>query len=661
MSDKFAAFRQRMVETQLVRRGIRDPRTLEAMRAVPRERFVAQNMAEFAYEDGPLPIAEGQTISQPYVVALMIEAAGLNPASRALEIGAGSGYAAAVMSRLAQRVFAIERFPALAEEARRRLEALGYENVEIRAGDGTLGWPEAAPFDAVIVSAGGPEVPLALKRQLAVGGSLVVPVGTERHSQRLKRVTRTGENDFTEEDLGGVAFVPLVGAHGWSEEGTSTAGSHIPHFSRNRSVPELIADAAEPLTEIGDERFADAIARFAGRRIVMLGEASHGTSEFYRARAAFTKRLIAEHGFRILAVEADWPDAAAIDRWIGHRPPREKEAPPFQRFPTWMWRNREMLELWQWIRDFNESREDGDRVGFYGLDLYNMSASITAVLAYLEEHDPEAAAVARERYGCLTPWQRDPATYGRAVLRSGTQSCEQAVVAQCRDMLESCLEDVGESLLDAAQNARLVASAEKYYRIMYHGGAESWNLRDRHMAETLGLLLKAREGARAVVWAHNSHVGDARFTEMGIVRQEWSLGQLARERWGKDVALIGLGTHAGTVAAATDWNGAMEMKEVRPSHPDSIERLMHDAGLPCFFLDFTRPEAEAARERLIERRLQRFIGVIYRPETELRSHYMDASLPQQFDVWLWFDRTSAVTPLGGAEKRSMPDTFPFGL
>jgi erythromycin esterase-like protein len=308
----------------------------------------------------------------------------------------------------------------------------------------------------------------------------------------------------------------------------------------------------------------------------------------------------------------------------------------------------------------------GCRVGFYGLDLYNMRGSIAAVLEYLDRVDPEAAAVARERYGCLTPWQSEPATYGRAVLTEGYRKCEQAVVEQCRDLLRRRLDYAahdGESFLDAAQNARLVASAERYYRIMYYGGAESWNLRDTHMFETLRSLLDAHgSGSKAVVWAHNSHIGDARYTEMGVVRDELNIGQLCRENFGNNVALIGLGMHTGTVAAASDWGGDMEVKRVRPSHRDSYERLCHDSGIPRFLLDFGQSPNGALRNRLLEPRLERFIGVIYRPETELQSHYSDASLPQQLDAYVWFDETSAVTPLGPKHARpGMPDTYPFGL
>jgi len=426
----------------------------------------------------------------------------------------------------------------------------------------------------------------------------------------------------------------------------------------------MIAGLAEPLPRLDDRAFGQFFDRFADRRIILLGEASHGTSEFYRARAAITMRLVEEHGFTIVAVEADWPDAAAADRYVRHRPARLGEEPPFQRFPTWMWRNTDVDAFLGWMREHNDNLKPEQRAGFFGLDLYNMSGSIAAILEYLDKVDPKAAAVARERYACLTPWQKEPSTYGRAVLTAGYRKCEKAVVDQCRELLQRRSEYIaenGEDFLDAAQNARLIASAEHYYRIMYYGGAESWNLRDTHMFETLGHLLDAHgPQSKAVVWAHNSHIGDARHTEMGAVRDELNIGQLCRERFGGEAALIGFGTHTGTVAAASDWGGDMEIKRVRPSHRDSYERACHDANVPRFLLDLGRDQA--VRRRLLEPRLERFIGVIYRPDTELMSHYANASLPQQFDAFVWFDETSAVTPLGPEHaKAGVPDTYPFGV
>jgi protein-L-isoaspartate(D-aspartate) O-methyltransferase len=670
-SAALARARDRMVDVHLAGRDIRDRRVLDAMRTVPREAFVDAGMQEFAYEDSPLPIGEGQTISQPYIVALMLQAAELEAGDTVLEVGAGSGYAAAVMSRVAGHVHAIERHAALATGAKQRIDALGYDNIQLRTGDGSEGWPEAAPFDAILVAAGAPEPPRALREQLAIGGRLVVPVGEDGGEQRLRCIVRTGADTYEDSDLGGVRFVPLVGAQGWAEDGQRAASNHVPRKGRGGPLPELVADAAEPLPDIDDPAFATFFDRYADRRVVLLGEASHGTSEFYRARAAITRRLIEHHGFSFVAVEADWPDAATLNRHVRHLPPRTDASPAFQRFPTWMWRNTDVDAFVAWLRDHNAPLAPERRAGFYGLDMYSMGSSISAVLGYLDEVDPEAAAVARERYGCLTPWQRDPATYGRVALSRGFATCEDAVARQCRELLSRRLEYTGgedgqdrEDFLDAAQNARLVASAERYYRVMYYGGAESWNLRDTHMFETLEHLLAAHgDDARAVVWAHNSHIGDARHTEMGQARDEINIGQLCRQRFGDDAALIGFGTHAGTVAAATAWDGEMEVKQVRPSHRDSIERLCHDSGVPRFLLDLRgRDRNDVLHRRLLASRLERFIGVIYRPGTELQSHYAEVSLPKQFDAWVWFDQTTAVTPLGDPQPRKgTPDTWPSGL
>jgi erythromycin esterase-like protein len=571
-----------------------------------------------------------------------------------------------VLSRIAGQVHAVERHASLAEAARRRFDRLGYRNIELRVGDGTGGWSEAAPFDAILVSAGGPAVPPALTGQLVTGGRLVIPVGEEGREQRLLKITRTGDADYEEEDFGAVSFVPLIGEQGWAEDGRRSASNHVPGRSRGRTLPEMIAAAAEPLPDFANPAFGRLFDRFADRRVVLLGEASHGTSEFYRARAAITRRLIDAHGFTIVAVEADWPDAAAIDRYVRDRPARDRAEPPFQRFPTWMWRNTDVASFVDWLRRHNAGVPEPERrAGFYGLDLYNMSGSIAAVLEYLDKVDPGAAAAARERYGCLTPWQKEPSTYGRAVLSAGYRKCEQAVIEQCRELLRRRLEytaEDGESFLDAAQNARLVAAAERYYRIMYYGGAESWNLRDTHMFETLEHLLDARgPGSKAVVWAHNSHIGDARHTEMGEVRGELNIGQLCRQEWGADAVPIGFGTHTGTVAAASDWDAPMQVIPVNPSLPESCERQFHDSGIVPSLFDLREGRRDTLRERFAASRLERYIGVVYRPDTERWSHYADSELSRQFDAWVWFDETHAVTPLADGHAQGMPETYPFGL
>jgi protein-L-isoaspartate(D-aspartate) O-methyltransferase len=654
--------RRRMVGRQIAGRGVADRRVLAAMEKVPREAFLPEAMQEFAYEDTPLPIEEGQTISQPYIVARMAEAADVGPRDRVLEVGAGSGYAAAVLGELAHRVFTIERHPALAELARARLSQLGYSNVEVRTGDGTLGWPEEAPFDAIIATAAGPRVPESWRAQLVVGGRLVMPVGDAPTRQSLIRLTRTGPDTWHEEEIEDVQFVPLIGEQGWPEEHAQLM-REAPARRAPAGLPQLIRAALQPLPEVEQPGFAAAFDRYAERKLVLLGEASHGTSEFYRARAAITRRLIEQHGFNFVAAEADWPDARSIDRYVRHLPARPGARPAFRRFPTWMWRNTDVASFVEQLRVHNERQAPDRRAGFFGLDIYSLADSIAAVLAYLDRVDPAAARIARERYGCLTPWQHDPSVYGRAVLSERYRLCEADMVAALTDLLAKRLDyagEDGEQFFDAAQNARLVAAAERYYRAMYYGSAESWNLRDRHMFGTLEHLLDHHgRDAKAVVWAHNSHIGDARFTDMGHVRGELNLGELCRRRFGEQVALIGIGTHDGTVAAAADWDGEMEVMEVRPSREDSVERQFHEAGVARGVLHLDAPSE--LRRRLRTPRLERFIGVIYRPESELQSHYAEVELPGQFDAFVWFDRSSAVTPLPTTQRPGAPETWPFGL
>lgn len=441
--------------------------------------------------------------------------------------------------------------------------------------------------------------------------------------------------------------------------------SPAPPIAPNLTVVETINAASEALPSLEEPDFSEAFDKFAGARVVLLGEASHGTSEFYRARAAITRRLVQRHGFNLVAVEADWPDAAAIDRHVRCLPHQPMPTPPFTRFPTWMWRNKDVDAFVVFLREHNSGKPPAEQVGFYGLDLYNMTASIAAVLSYLDEVDPEAASVARRRYACLGPYSREPATYGRDSLTQGYAKCEAPVVQSLLDMLRKQLTYVqsdGDRFFNATQNARLVANAERYYRVMYYGSHHSWNLRDRHMFDTLQRLLAWAGGkGKAVVWAHNSHVGDARFTEMGTERGELNLGQLCRQEYGRDAALIGFGTHSGTVAAASDWEAPMEVKAVRASRPDSYESLMHQIGQERFLLDLRPGEHEEMRRLLSARRLERYIGVIYRPETERWSHYSYAVLPSQYDAFVWFENTTAVIPLPTEASGGEDETYPFGL
>ena len=664
----FLSLRKEMVERDIAARGVRDELVLDAMRKVPRELFLPDNLREFAYEDSPLPIAGEQTISQPYIVAFMAEALMLKGGEKVLEIGAGSGYAAAVLSEIAANVYTVERLGPLAEKAAETLAELGYDNVHVLHGDGTRGWPDHAPYDAIVVAAGGPQVPESLKEQLKIGGRLVIPVGSDQRSQELVRVTRISANEYRSEDIADVRFVPLIGEEGWTADKgadrTQARRAPRPASSEEEMLVRNLADAAESFPSIEAADLNPLMERIGSARIVLLGEATHGTSEFYRMRERITRDLIVKKGFSFVAIEADWPDAARVDHYVRHfqYPPSEWTA--FARFPTWMWRNTEVRDFVSWLRKHNGAVERNKRVAFHGLDLYSLYNSIRSVLNYLDEVDPESARVARERYGCLTPWQRDPATYGHAALTGSYPTCKSHVVRALTDLLakrRTYAEHDGERFLDAEQNARLVANAERYYRIMYYGSRASWNLRDSHMFETLkNLLAYHGPDSKAVVWAHNSHVGNAGATEMAA-RGEYNLGQLCRREFGEGAYLVGFGTHSGTVAAASEWDGPMEIKTVRPALPNSYEQLCHATGLARFMLGLRGRDDLCKPAGLGKERLERAIGVIYRPETELASHYFRASLPQQFDEYIWFDDSRAVTPLETAEVKGLPDTYPFGV
>ena len=436
-----------------------------------------------------------------------------------------------------------------------------------------------------------------------------------------------------------------------------------------RAAAEALAEPAQvydPLLDrIGDARFA------------LLGEASHGTHEFYHERALITQRLIEERGFMAVAVEADWPDAFRVNRYVrgaGEDATASEALGGFLRFPTWMWRNTAVVEFVEWLRDYNDALPPGaPRVGFYGMDLYSLRASMAAVLRYLEQVDPPAAERARARYACFDRFDEDPRDYGFLAGTGITQSCKDQVVVQLAEMVRRAADEseraggaAEDEVFDAVQNARVVKNAEAYYRTMFLGDVSSWNLRDRHMVttfETLVQHLTRRTGrpAKVAVWAHNSHLGDARATEMGE-RGELNVGQLVRSSYGRDALLVGFTTHHGTVTAASDWDGPAERKNVRPALPDSYEAAFHATDLPRFVLAWR--EGDAVTRRLPISRLERAIGVVYRPDTERASHYFRARLVEQFDAVVHFDETRAVEPLERTAEWNAgeaPLTYPFAV
>ncbi|MFZ0060561.1 MAG: erythromycin esterase family protein [Pyrinomonadaceae bacterium] len=440
-------------------------------------------------------------------------------------------------------------------------------------------------------------------------------------------------------------------------------------------LTDVVHEAAHPL--IGEVDDYDPLMKLVGNAsLVLIGEASHGTHEFYRERAQITKRLIKEKGFTAVAVEADWPDAYRVNRYVrgmGKDSDAVEALSGFKRFPSWMWRNADVLDFVGWLRTHNDDLPPtGPKVGFYGLDLYSLHTSIEAVLDYLERIDPAAAQRARARYACFDHFGKDEQAYGYATGLGISQSCEDEVVSQLLEIYQNAAEYAwrdGRVAADehfyATQNARLVVHAERYYRSMFRGRVSSWNLRDSHMAETLESLLvflRAQNShSRIVVWEHNSHLGDARATRMGQ-EGEWNVGQLVRERHPGDAKLIGFTTYQGTVTAASNWDAPAERKRVRPALEDSYEALFHDVDIPRFLLTFGGTDHATAALR--EPMLERAIGVIYRPETERASHYFQAHLSAQFDAVLHCDETRAVEPLERTsewEAGEVPETFPTGI
>jgi erythromycin esterase-like protein len=425
--------------------------------------------------------------------------------------------------------------------------------------------------------------------------------------------------------------------------------------------------------------YDDLIDRIGDRRIVLIGEATHGTHDCYRERARITRRLVDELGFTAVAVEADWPDAYRVNRYVlGQAGDTDAETAlrDFTRFPAWMWRNRDMVEFVSWLRARNDNQRDPTtKARFFGLDLYSLRASIDAVIAYLDRVDPKEAARARERYGCFDHVGGDGQGYGYALAFEGAPPCEDEVVAQlvhlrrnANDYLRSNGALAEDELFFAEMNAMVVRDAEEYYQQMYRAEVSSWNLRDRHMAATLDHLtdhldrhLDRQFGdAKVVVWEHNSHVGDARATAMGA-RGELNVGQLVRQRHGADSVLIGFTVYDGRVTAAANWGAAAERWHLRPALANSHEAFLHQVGMSAFWVDTSE---QVVRNELREPRLERAVGVIYRPATERQSHYFPARLADQFDLVIHLDHTGAVEPLERTsvwDRGEPPETFPTGL
>jgi erythromycin esterase-like protein/predicted phosphoribosyltransferase len=522
----------------------------------------------------------------------------------------------------------------------------------------------------------------AVRRQAPARIVAAIPVVSSVASERLEGAV--------DEVVTLAAPEPFYAVGLWYDDFSQTTDREVQDLL-SRAETNRVASRGAPALAIGQRlpgrrsgvRVLDAsvasdnevVRRLGGARFALIGEASHGTAEFYRERANLTKRLIEEQRFAAVAVEADWPDAYRVNCYVrgeSDDASADEALGDLRRFPQWMWRNTVVLEFVEWLRAYNNGLSSDQRVGFYGLDLYSLNASIDAVIAYLDSVDPDAAARARARYACFDHYRDDAQMYGYATSFAAAETCEDEVVAQLRDLRRQASEIASrdgriaeDQFFYAEQNARLARNAEAYYRSMFRGRVSSWNLRDRHMAETLEALdghlsRGGRVAPRMAVWAHNSHLGDARATQLGAAG-ELSLGQLVRERYGRAACLTGFSTYHGTVTAASDWGAPAERKRVRPGLPGSYEALFHDEGVKQLVIDLHAP-AESLSSWLGEPRLQRAIGVIYRPETERASHYFEAALSRQFDLMIHLDETHALEPLEQTaewERGELPATFPF--
>jgi erythromycin esterase-like protein len=447
------------------------------------------------------------------------------------------------------------------------------------------------------------------------------------------------------------------------------------NYDPDREVLAALEQYILPWAQVGGD-YHPLIEAAQNNRFVLLGEATHGTADFYNIRAAITRQLIVEKQFDAVAVEADWPDAYRLNRYVQNRSDdqdADHALSDFERFPAWMWRNTEVLEFAEWLKAYNTHHGRAVPVGFYGLDLYGMTASMQAVLQYLDRRDPTGAASARERYSCFGQFINDPRAYGYAMASGVWESCEEEAVAQLLEMrrmawkyTEQDGEFAGDEYFSAEHNAELVRSGEQYYRALYRGRPNTWNMRDRHMFNTLEKLAahleqKLGRPARIAVWAHNSHVGNAAATDMSN-RGEINIGQLVAEKYEKESLRVGFSTGRGTVTAASDWDEPAETKVINEPLSGSYEELFSRMRERHFFIDLR--EKNDATRHLSHERLQRAIGVIYRPETERLSHYFYANLPRQFDFMIHINDTTALEPLAAVRQpklHELEETYPYGL
>ncbi len=615
-------------------KGIKNALLLNAFQELPEDLLLYNASYPYTYQKSNVGSKLETIEPRVIVIAKMLEKLNIAEGENILVIGVDSVFILAALSKIYRDVYMVQTLEPYFNWTKKVLTKIGIQNVHIKMEGQELGWKSEGPFDTILIASELEAIPLALKEQLKIGGKLLVPIGPDWTHSIFEMFQRVSENRYLEEKLRDNFFIPNpkvlpeIGTKAFSE-------TEIIHHIKAKAI------AFDKITAIPIDAL---LSRIGEAKVVLLGEASHGTSEFYLARQEITKALIEKKGFNFVSVEADWSDAEQINSYVRNKH-SQIDLLPFSRFPQWMWKNREVLEFVEWLKKYNTKHKN--KVGFYGLDLYGMEHSIRMVINYLEHKDTNLARLAKTRYACMRPYLMDPAIYGKMVLSKQLASCEHEILTMLVDLLKNKGKlNHSPEYFYAYQNANVVVDAEKYYKVMYYGSSESWNLRDFHMFHTLKSLLSYfGSETKAIVWAHNSHIGNALATEM-YSRGEINIGHLCKEHFQEDSYHIGFGTHSGSVAAAHHWGEDMDVITINTSLPNSYEYLFHKTGIKAFLLPLKEKDSgKKLRELLNTPKLERAIGVIYRPNTERMSHYFHAVLPAQFDEYIWFDTTNSVTPI----------------
>lgn len=420
----------------------------------------------------------------------------------------------------------------------------------------------------------------------------------------------------------------------------------------------IIKNFAIPLNNINDNE--SVIKLINNKPLVLIGDSTHGTYEFYQQRINISQQLIVQKNFKSILLEGNWPDVSLMNQYVLSLTPMtaEQALHTNKTQAVNLWQNRAMLKFIKWLKNYNQQLpENEQKVTLHGLDIYSFKRSKQLVIDYLQGYLPFALQQTIQRYQCFTQFNDNLHHYGKAVKENISLSCEYPVVQQYLDFsacripcpAKTALID-SDAFFAAQQNARIVKNSEKNFRILYQTANDtlSWNERDKHMMETFLAVSAHLNYPKLIIWAHNSHLGDARATEMAQ-KNQLNIGQLLREKFGEAVFSIGMLTYSGSVMAADEWGKPARLKVLLDAHNESNEALFHSLNMPHFLLSLQRTATSQQSQQLAQilnrARLQRHVGVVYMPQDEMSAHYTYTHLAEQFDAIIFIDSSSAVIPL----------------